>query len=239
MFYLNCYRLPALRAGRIWALALLAGLAPSSLSVSAHAQSSGGLSPTQREEVRSIIADELLTNPELLARAINVLQQRRQDLLQASKSTAAKNVLTSLAKRSDVPKIGSKSTKKVVIEFFDYNCPYCRRSAAVLDEIRRKDPSVAVWYVEYPILSDTSKLGARAALAARFQGKYLTMHQALMSRGGTLTEDSVLAAAHSAGVDIQQMLRDMKRPEVKDALDKNAVLAQATNITGVAELGHR
>jgi protein-disulfide isomerase len=117
-----------------------------------------------------------------------------------------------------------------VVEFFDYNCPYCREVAAVLEELQRIDPGVRLVYKEFPILGSGSALAARAALAAHRQGKYLEFHRAVMMGGRPATERTVIDAARLIDLDLGRLKVDMQDPAIGAAIARNLQLARALRI---------
>jgi protein-disulfide isomerase len=127
---------------------------------------------------------------------------------------------------------GNPDGDVTLVEFFDYNCPYCRRVAPVVAEAEAADPQLRIVYKEFPILGPGSVFAAKAALAAHRQGLYFALHEALMQAGGRAAEDSVLAVAKAIGVDIERLEADMADPEVQAAIDRNLALAEALRITG-------
>ncbi len=116
--------------------------------------------------------------------------------------------------------------------FFDYNCPYCKRAAADVKALLAADENVRVVYREWPILGEGSVFAARAALAARAQGKYEDMHWALMDMRGRADEASILAAARSVGLDLDQLVADMNSAEVQSHIETSSLLAQSLGFTG-------
>src|SRR3546814_18088032 len=90
------------------------------------------------------------------------------------------------------PVTGNPDGDVSLVEFFDYNCPYCRRVAPVVADAEAADPQLRIVYKEFPILGPGSAFAAKAALAAHRQGLYFTFHNALMQAGGRADESSVL-----------------------------------------------
>jgi len=101
----------------------------------------------------------------------------------------------------DSPVGGSDSGDVTIVEFFDYNCPYCRLAVPTLQEIERTDPKVRFVYKEFPILGPGSDFAARAALAANRQGKYMAFHRALMASDERIAEGTTIEIARSIGLD--------------------------------------
>jgi protein-disulfide isomerase len=119
-----------------------------------------------------------------------------------------------------------------VVEFFDYNCPYCRRAKPEIEALLAADPDVRLVYREWPILGEGSVFAARAALAAREQGLYEDFHWALMGMSGRAEESSVLRIAEDIGLDVAQLRRDMEAPEIDAHIETSMRLAQVLGITG-------
>ena len=109
------------------------------------------------------------------------------------------------------PSVGSTSPTVTIVEYFDYNCPYCKRIAATFRSLLASDASVAVVYKDWPILSATSTYAARCALAAKWQNKYVQAHDALMDGPRLSQNDQVDARLGQAGIDMARLKMDMER----------------------------
>ena len=127
---------------------------------------------------------------------------------------------------------GNPDGDVTLVEFFDYNCPYCRRVAPSVAELVETDPDLRVVYKEYPILGPGSQFAARAALASAKQGKYASFHHALMEADGQVTEQTVIEVARTVGLDIERLRADMEDPAIQEAIARNLQLANALGITG-------
>jgi protein-disulfide isomerase len=127
-----------------------------------------------------------------------------------------------------------------LVEFFDYNCPYCRRVAPTVVELEEADPDLRLVYKEFPILGPSSQLAARAALASRRQGKYVPFHNALMQATEQVAEETVMETARAVGLDTERLDQDMRDPAIEDAIARNLQLANALGITGTPSfvIGH-
>jgi len=132
----------------------------------------------------------------------------------------------------DSPVEGSAAADVTIVEFFDYNCPYCRLVAPTLQEIERTDPKVKFIYKEFPILGPGSEFGARAALAAQMQGKFTPFHRALIATDEQVGESAVMEVARSVGLDIARLKKDMDDPRIAAAIERNRSLALSLAITG-------
>ena len=145
-----------------------------------------------------------------------VIAQRRDDILRDPAS----------------PVGGNPNGGVTIVEFFDYNCPYCRRVAPLLEDIEQADRDLRFVYKEFPILGPNSVFAARAALAAARQGKYVAYHKAMMRSPEPITADSALAITISIGLDADRLRKDMDDPAIAAAIDRNLDLAQALRING-------
>lgn len=132
------------------------------------------------------------------------------------------------------PRVGPADAQVVVVLFTDYRCPICRRTDPALERLIAKDPSVRVHFKDWPILGDQSTIGARVALAAGRQGKYLATHRALMANGAPLTPERVRAIAMDAGLDPARLERDlaMHGKEIDQQLARHASQAFALGLRG-------
>lgn len=174
----------------------------------------------------------LLENPEIIVEAVRRLESRQEQVEQ----TEAQSILKARAEdvfRDPASPIGGNPNGDVtLVEFFDYNCSYCRRVAPAMQEAEATDPRLRVVYKEFPILGPDSIFAARAALAVHRQGKYLVFHQALMQQRGAVDEARVMDVATKVGVDVYRMTSDMNEPAIQAAVEKNLALAQALRING-------
>src|SRR3546814_7120233 len=115
-----------------------------------------------------------------------------------------------LLRNPDSPVSGNRAGDVTMVEFFDYNCPYCRSVAQTLDRVMESDGSIRMVFKEFPILGSNSIFAAKAALAANAQGRYAEFHLRLMSLKGHADEASVLAAASEMGLDLAKLKSDRK-----------------------------
>lgn len=142
------------------------------------------------------------------------------------------DICTALFNDPGDPTVGPADAVVTIVEFFDYQCPYCRVVSAYLGEIQEKDPRVRIVYKEWPILGPASDQAARAALAAARQGHYVRFHRALMKTRGVPTEAIFRHAADEVGIDSERLLRNMNSAGIAAALRRNDSLAKQLGFTG-------
>lgn len=109
----------------------------------------------------------------------------------------------------DVPVIGNPNGDISIVEWFDYNCPYCRKVAPELRQVVEDDGKVRLVLKDWPILGEVSKLSARLVLAAKYQDKFLPAHEALIGVASRLTEPRVRELLAGAGVDMDRLKKDL------------------------------
>src|SRR5712691_2219883 len=132
-----------------------------------------------RDEFERRVRGYLLEHPEVIMEAANRFEARQR----AHEQTEAEAILKSRAedvfRDADSPVAGNQQGDVSLVEFFDYNCPYCRQMAPVMLDAESADPRLRIVYKEFPILGPNSTFAAKAALAAHKQGKYVAVHKAL------------------------------------------------------------
>jgi protein-disulfide isomerase len=188
--------------------------------------------PVELDEFEQRVRDFLLEHPEVIMQALQVLQERQR-------AADADNVKRTIAARRDeifndlsAPVGGNPAGDVTVVEFFDYNCPYCRRVAPTLAEVEQADANLRLVYKEFPILGAGSQFAARVALAAHKQGRYVPFHIALMRAQQPLNEHNVMKIAQAAGLDAERLRQDMQDAAIQAAIARNLQLAEALGITG-------
>ena len=133
-----------------------------------------------------------------------------------------------------VPVFGATSPEVVVVEYFDYNCPFCRKLAPSFRSLLKSDPKVAVVYKDWPIFGGVSVYAARCALAAQWQGQYGKAHEALIAAPRLSQNEQVDEALQRAGIDVSRIHRDLHQhdAEIESLLTRNSNEAQALGIRG-------
>lgn len=189
-------------------------------------------SAEQKTAVEAIIRDYLVKNPEVLVEALDVLQAREQLAEAESQKKALENRKKEIFDDPATPVIGNPKGDATIVEFFDYQCGYCKAAHAELLRLIEQDSNLRLVMKEYPILGPGSGVAARAALAARGQNKYLEMHNALMAHKGQIDSDTVLRLAKTVGVDAERLKKDMEATDIQAHIQANLRLADALGIRG-------
>jgi len=121
-----------------------------------------------------------------------------------------------------------------IVEFFDYQCPYCKRVFPAVQTLLKTDGNIRYVFKEFPILGPQSVVAARAALAAwkLDRDRYVPFHTALMQSRGRLSERKILDVAAEIGLDVERLRAAMADPGIDKVLARNAELARALDING-------
>lgn len=133
------------------------------------------------------------------------------------------------------PVAGNPKGDLTIVTFFDYNCPFCKKAEPALEQVVKEDGHIRLVYKDWPILTKASISGAQLALAAKYQGKYDTVHAALMSiPGPKIPEDQMLAAIRKSGVDMDKLDADLKAhgDEITALLRRNLAQADSLGLQG-------
>lgn len=189
------------------------------------------MAPAQQmtnEQVKLLALEAILENPQIIMQAVAILEQRERERA----ASGANTVRLQLEQDPNSPNLGNPDGDVTVIEFFDYNCPYCRKAGQTVQELLASDANVRVIYREWPILGEDSVFASRAALAARAQGKYEEFHWALMNGEGRASEASILKLARHLDLDVEKLQADMTSPAVEAHIAQSSALARTLGFTG-------
>jgi|TARA_R110000787_G_scaffold23918_13_gene68196 protein-disulfide isomerase len=181
-------------------------------------------------DIKRLALEAILEKPEILIEALSILQERENAALVEAQSTALTELRDDF--EQNAPIFGNLDGSVTLVEFFDYNCGYCRRAAPEVKAVLETSKDVRIVYREFPILGPGSEIAARASLAARNQGKYQQFHEAMMALNGQAFEASVMEVAGDVGLDLEVLKTDMQSDLVNDHIAASLRLAEALRITG-------
>ena len=221
-----------MRSSRLFATAAIA-LALFGAPMVVSAQS---FTDTQRSDIEAIIKNYLVSHPEVLEDAMNE-PSKRQAAAETQKHEEAINKNADEIFNS--PRgvvLGNKDGDVTFVEFFDYNCGYCKRAMADMLDLMKNDAKLKVVLKEFPVLSEGSVEAAKVAVAVRMQDptgkKYLDFHQKLLGGRGVADKARAMAAAKDAGLDTARIEKDVASPEVKATIEENLKLAEEMGLNG-------
>ncbi len=196
---------------------LVLALAAAASAPAATAQSFNG---QEQAEIRAIVREYLVNNPDVLREALDALEARHtSERWQRIKSDSRDFA------------IGPADADVVIVEFFDYRCTFCHAALQWVADVSRTRRDVRIVLKEFPILGDASMESARASVAAMPQGRYWQFHRALMNFRGDLSSARIDQLARQSGIDVARMRRAMDNPEIMALLDQNRAFAVEMNNT--------
>jgi protein-disulfide isomerase len=187
---------------------------------------------SQRQEIETIVRDYLLSHPEILQEMSQTLEQKQKQAEdEQRKDGLVKNANQIFRDKADHV-AGNPKGNVAIVEFFDYNCPWCKKSFPDVMALIDTDKELKVVFKEFPILGPESEYAAKAAIAAGKQGKYLELHKAMYQHEGRVTTEAVDDIAAGIGLNMDQLKNDMNSPETAKIIARNRELAQALAING-------
>jgi protein-disulfide isomerase len=200
------------------------------------AASAENFSDGQRGEIETIIKNYLISHPEVLEEAMAELTKRQAaeetEKHEASVATNADAIFNSPRGVT----LGNRDGDVTFVEFFDYNCGYCKRAMSDMLDLLKSDPKLKVVLKEFPVLGEGSVEAAKVAVAVRMQDpggkKYLDFHQKLLGGRGPADKARAMAAAKEAGLDVARIEKDSASPEVRATIEENFKLAEAMGMNG-------
>jgi protein-disulfide isomerase len=177
----------------------------------------------EQAEIRAIVRQYLVDNPDVLREALDALAERTS----AERWQQIRNDPREFT-------IGPADAPVTIVEFYDYRCAYCHSALEWVIDVTRTRRDVRVVFKELPILSNASMEASRAAVAAMPQGRFLQFHRALMSfpLDRDMTAADIDAIARRSGIDVARMRRAMENPEITALLEENRGHAIDYDITG-------
>ena len=193
-------------------------------------------SKPQRSEIEKIVRQYLVSHPEVLQEAMSELEKRQTAAEEAKHKAAVEKYSQALFYSPRQVTLGNPNGKVTFVEFFDYNCGYCKHAMGDMLTLLKDDPKLKVVLKEFPVLGPGSVEAARVAIAVRMQDKtgqkYLQFHKELLGGRGAANKERALAVAKDVGMDMARIEKDMASPEVKATMEENFKLAEALGLNG-------
>ena len=185
-----------------------------------------------KAEFAKMFEEYLLSNPEIVELALIQNQQKKQNEKDNKISNFIQDNKASIENPEGLFIGGNLNGDITLVEFFDYNCTYCKQSFDGINLLLETDKNLKLVMYELPILAQSSLTAARASLAAKVQGKYWDFHATVISHQGTLTDEMIFAYAVQVGLDVDQLKQDMVSETTEKALIASANLAESLEVNG-------
>ncbi len=219
-------RLSACLAAPVFCVALAATVLPAAAAE---------FSASQTREIGDIVRDYLVSHPEVLRDAMMELDRREKAEQTAARDKVLSDKAGELFSSTHQAVIGNPNGKVTLVEFFDYNCGYCKKSLDDLAKLIKEEPNLRVVLKDFPVLGPGSVEAAQVASALRNQftgDKFWAYHQKLLLTRGPVGKAQALAVAKDMGADMGKLDRDMASPDVKAGIQEVMQIADGLNLTG-------
>lgn len=179
------------------------------------------------------IEDYLMNNPSVIRRTLELAAQ--QERAEAEKRVVEnyKNNIDELHNTNNSPFVGPKDAKITIVEFFDFNCGYCKRLAPAMMKVIKANPDVRVIMKPVAFLAPSSESAAKALLAASEQGKFIELYEGLLTHNGQITEDVINEKIKASGLDVTKTRDLMKSEKIVKNFEEIAKLSQKVEVRGV------
>jgi protein-disulfide isomerase len=193
-------------------------------------------SETQRGEIEGIVKAYLIAHPEVIQEVMTEIEKRQAEAEVEKHKEGVKQYSKVLFYSPRQVTLGNPDGDVTMVEFFDYNCGFCRRALADMLDLMKADPKLRVVLKEFPVLGPGSVEAAQVAVAVRMQDKdgkkYLEFHQKMLTSRGQADRARALAVAKEVGLDMGRLEKDMASDEVKETIDENLKMAEALGLNG-------
>ena len=191
-------------------------------------------------KIESIIKKYILENPEVIIESLEKFtvsqkEKEKEDIV---------NILSNFYDKKEylkLPSIGNKKNDLIIVEFIDYNCGYCKKTLNTVRKLHKNIDNIRIVFIDFPILSENSRMAAKASLASNNQNSYFKYHSELLKHQGPFTKEVLLKLAEKLSLNIKKFEQDMESEDIKNRIEQNISLAENFNIRGTPTflLGNR
>lgn len=187
----------------------------------------------QRAEIENIIKEYIAEkHPEVLEQGLQTLQKRERDTAESKTKEQITGEKDKIYNDSTSPISGNPKGNVTIVEFYDYQCGYCKMSEEAVERLVKEDKNIKFVYKEFPILGPVSAEASKAALASVKQNKFVAFHDAMMNKKDHLTSDMIYLIAKDVGLDVEKLKKDMNDSALNDTLNNNLKLGQDIGVHG-------
>ena len=200
--------------------------------VGAPAQADNALSKAEKSQIEKMIADYFIENPEALGAALENMQSHYQQKEEQRKKQAIQDNSEQLFRSKSDFSIGPDDAPITIVEFFDYNCGYCKRVFQPLMQVLQENDDVRLVFKEMPILNSNSTDAARTALAIDDKMKFLTFHTKLMTHNGSINAAFIDRTLEELKLSPAEVRKAATASDITKTIDRTQRLASQLGITG-------
>ena len=183
------------------------------------------------QQIENIIEKYILENPEILIESLEKFTANQKEKEQKSFVNILNNFYDTKVYES-LPRIGNIDSKLIIVEFVDYNCGYCKKTLSTISKLLKNFDNIQIVFVDYPILSESSEIAARASLAANEQNAYFAYHTILLNNTKSINKNNLYKIAKELSLDIEKFKKDISSEKIKNKIIKNIKFANSLKIRG-------
>ncbi|GIS17593.1 MAG: hypothetical protein CM15mP118_4720 [Alphaproteobacteria bacterium] len=183
------------------------------------------------QQIKNIIEKYILENPEIIIESLEKFTANQKEKEKKSFVNILNNFYDTKVYES-LPRIGNIDSKLIIVEFVDYNCGYCKKTLPTIAKLMKNFDNIQIVFIDYPILSESSEIAARASLAANEQNAYFEYHTILLNNKKSINENFLYKIAKELSLDIEKFKKDMSSEKIKNTIIKNVKFANSLKIRG-------
>ena len=184
-----------------------------------------------KSQIEKIIEKYLIENPEVIIESLENYRIEQEAKFEEDKRVFINDFYEN-KKYESLPFIGNTTGPIIIVEFIDYNCGYCKKTLQIIRKLLNKNSAIKIVFIDFPILSESSYIAGKAALAAFQQDAYFKYHSELLKSNNEFTESYLIELAKKLNLDIKKFKKDINSEEIKKKLDYNIEFARNLNIRG-------
>ena len=218
-----------------FAACLTGALALASLVAPIGVAAADEFTPAQKQELGAFIRDYLVANPDVLRAAIDALDKHDKQVAEAERQKAVTDRASALFSSNFQATVGNPKGTATLVEFFDYNCHFCKGALPDIAKLMKDDPNLKVVLKDFPVLGPGSVEAAQVASAARNQlpgDRFWAFHYKLLGMHGPIGKAEALSVAKEMGLDMDRLNKDMENPQIESGLQDIMSMAEALQING-------
>ncbi len=192
----------------------------------------GNFSDSQVQSIEKIVRSYLLSHPEIMLEVQEAYEKKAEaQRVEATKTNLPRFYKSLASMKSELGPLSVGNGDVTVVEFFDYNCGYCRKTLPDLVKLVENDKNIKVQFMEFPILAPESVEASKIAIAAAKQGKYFEFHKAMFATGRA-SKDSALKVAEKLGLDMMRLKADAESTGTEELISKISEIGKQMAIDG-------
>ena len=183
------------------------------------------------QQIENIIKKYILENPEILIESLEKFTANQKEKEKKSFVSILNNFYDTKLYES-LPRVGNINGKQIIVEFVDYNCGYCKKTLPTISKLMKNFDNIQIVFVDFPILSESSEIAARASLAANEQNAYFEYHTILLNNTKSINENFLYKVARELSLDIEKFKKDISSEKIKNNIIQNINFANSLKIRG-------